>query len=104
MKARMIQVAFTLALALPTLPATPVSAQRVPTFTEDVAPILFESCARCHQPDGIGPMSLLNYDDARKFAMKVLSMQTVTEIERFVSRDYQKHFATEPRQSKRQKP
>ncbi|HJO12129.1 MAG TPA: cytochrome c, partial [Gammaproteobacteria bacterium] len=38
------------------------------TFTADVAPILYESCASCHNPNGIAPMSLLNYDEVRPWA------------------------------------
>jgi hypothetical protein len=37
-----------------------------PTFTRDVAPILFESCSGCHHPGGVGPFDLLSFDDARK--------------------------------------
>ena len=49
-----------------------VAAQdRAPTFSEDVAPILFENCSRCHQPDGIGPMSLLDYEQARTYARRI---------------------------------
>jgi mono/diheme cytochrome c family protein len=33
-----------------------------PTYAEDVAPILFRSCAGCHRPGGMGPFSVLNYD------------------------------------------
>ena len=32
------------------------------TWAEDVAPIMYESCVGCHQPEGIGPMSLLDYE------------------------------------------
>ena len=39
-----------------------------PTFTKDVAPILFKNCAGCHRPKGLGPMALLTYQDARKAA------------------------------------
>ena len=46
-------------------------AQDGPTFSEGVAPILFENCVRCHQPDGIGPMSLLTYDQARRYAGRI---------------------------------
>jgi mono/diheme cytochrome c family protein len=48
-----------------------VAAQDAPTFSADVAPILFENCARCHQPDGVGPMSLLTYDQARRYAGRI---------------------------------
>jgi mono/diheme cytochrome c family protein len=47
------------------------AAQEAPTFAEDVAPLLFESCAHCHQPNGIGPMSLLGYQDARRWARRI---------------------------------
>ena len=51
--------------------AEAAQAQSTPTFTEDIAPILFESCARCHQPNGIGPMPLLSYDDVRPWARRI---------------------------------
>jgi len=38
------------------------------TFAKDVAPIMQQKCQVCHQPDSIGPMPLVTYDDARKFA------------------------------------
>ena len=33
--------------------------QRVPTYTHDIAPILFRSCAPCHRPGEAAPFSLL---------------------------------------------
>jgi len=41
------------------------------TFTRDVAPILQQKCQVCHQPDSIGPMPLITYDDAREYADKI---------------------------------
>ncbi len=41
------------------------------TFTKDVAPILFNSCAECHRPSGIAPMSLMSYKDVRPWAKSV---------------------------------
>ena len=38
----------------------------VPTFAEDVAPILYHNCTTCHHPGGQGPFSLVEYDDAKK--------------------------------------
>jgi hypothetical protein len=38
------------------------------TFAKDVAPILQAKCQVCHQPNSIAPMSLLTYEDAKKFA------------------------------------
>ena len=39
-----------------------------PTFSKEVAPILFAKCAECHRPGAIAPMSLVTYDDARPWA------------------------------------
>jgi mono/diheme cytochrome c family protein len=46
-------------------------AAATPTFTKDIAPVLFKNCATCHRPGGIGPMSLLSYDDAREHAYEI---------------------------------
>ena len=48
-----------------------LQAQSSPTFAEDIAPILYESCVRCHQPNGIGPMALLSYEDVRPYASRI---------------------------------
>jgi hypothetical protein len=37
-----------------------------PTFSKDVAPILFQQCATCHRPGEGAPFSLLTYQDAKK--------------------------------------
>jgi hypothetical protein len=41
------------------------------TFTRDVAPLLQQKCQVCHQPDSIGPMPLITYEDAREYAGKI---------------------------------
>jgi hypothetical protein len=44
---------------------------QTPTFTKDVAPILYENCVTCHRPGEMAPMSLLTYDQARPFARAI---------------------------------
>src|ERR1044072_7148731 len=51
--------------------ASPVAGPRPVTFTKDVAPILQQKCQVCHQPDSIGPMPLITYEDAREYAEKI---------------------------------
>ncbi len=36
------------------------------TFTEHIAPIVFNSCASCHRPGEAAPFSLMSYQDVRK--------------------------------------
>lgn len=43
-------------------------AQEAPNYSKDVAPILQEKCAACHNPEGIGPMPLLTYQQVQPFA------------------------------------
>ena len=41
------------------------SCSRGPTFSEDIAPILAKNCSGCHNPKGIGPFSLLSYNQVK---------------------------------------
>ena len=64
------------------LSPTLASAQRVDqdiTFSRDIMPILQDNCQECHRAEGIGPMPLMNYDDAKLWApliqLKVVNRQ-----------------------------
>jgi hypothetical protein len=48
--------------------AGPAVSSTAPTFSKDVAPIVFKNCAGCHRPGESAPMSLLTYADARPWA------------------------------------
>src|SRR5688572_950690 len=45
--------------------------KNIPTFSKDVAPIIYKNCAGCHRPGEIAPMSLLTYDEARPWAKAI---------------------------------
>ena len=42
-----------------------------PTFSKDVAPILYKNCVECHRPTAMAPMSLITYEDARPWARAI---------------------------------
>src|ERR1700740_984404 len=49
----------------------PAAGTSTPTFSKDVAPILYKNCTNCHRPGEIAPMSLLTYKDARPWAKSI---------------------------------
>jgi tetratricopeptide (TPR) repeat protein len=50
------------------------ASQSPPTFTKDVAPIVWARCATCHRPGEIGPFSLITYDDVRRHATQIAAV------------------------------
>jgi mono/diheme cytochrome c family protein len=65
----MLMMGLALILSLGTVAST--ESKTSVTYTKDVAPILFESCAECHRPGQIGPMSLMNYQEVRPWAKSI---------------------------------
>src|ERR1041385_3569362 len=52
-----------------TAPApAPAPAAIVPTFTKDVAPIIYNKCTMCHRAGEVAPMVLMSYEDVRPWA------------------------------------
>ena len=45
-----------------------------PTWSRDIAPILYKNCATCHHPGGGGPFSLLTYENARRWGPQILTV------------------------------
>ena len=62
---------------LSAFPGTPPQDSRVPptesapTFSKDVAPILYTKCVTCHRPGEVAPMSLITYQDVRPWARSI---------------------------------
>lgn len=52
-------------LAFSILAGWPSLSGASPTFTKDVAPILYKNCSQCHRPNEVAPMSLMTYDEVR---------------------------------------
>ncbi len=45
-----------------------------PTFSKDVAPILYKRCVSCHSESKIAPFSLVGYKNARKWALTIAAV------------------------------
>ena len=67
-------------LLLGTVAVGAEAAEGVPTFSVDVAPILYENCVACHRPNHLAPMSLITYDDVRPWARAVKSKVVSREM------------------------
>ena len=61
----------TMLTALVLASASPSLAAGAPTFSKDVAPILYKNCVERHRPTAMAPMSLLTYEDARPWARAI---------------------------------
>src|SRR5262249_32075275 len=57
-----------------------VQAKESITFTEDVAPIVFNRCATCHRPGEAAPFSLLTYDDGKPRGNPIAEAVTSREM------------------------
>lgn len=57
-------------LLAPTLAAAAGVAD-TPTFSKDVAPILFRNCVSCHRAGEIGPMPMTSYQEVRPWAKAI---------------------------------
>ena len=55
-------------------------AEGVPTFTKDVAPILFSNCVICHREGEIAPMSLVSYEETRPWSRAIKDKVVTREM------------------------
>lgn len=55
-------------------PTSAPSAANAVTFSEHIAPIVFQNCATCHRPDGAAPFALASYEDVARRAKQVASV------------------------------
>ena len=66
-----MRLRFVVLIAGACLHHNPVMAQDLPTFTRDIAPVLFARCATCHRPGQTAPFSVLTYEDVRPRAKRI---------------------------------
>jgi hypothetical protein len=88
---RAILVSLALGLVAPSL-----AVAAPPTFSKDVAPILYKSCVECHRPGAIAPMALISYDDARPWARAVKQKVVAREMPPWGADPHVGKFANDP--------
>jgi hypothetical protein len=71
MNRTLVAVALTGLLGTAVPMALQAQASATPTFSKDVAPILYQNCTNCHRAGEIGPMSLITYKEARPWAKSI---------------------------------
>jgi hypothetical protein len=67
----LIAIVSTTAFLIAGSPQQSSSSDSAPTFTRDVAPILYANCVNCHRAGEIAPMSLITYQEVRPWARAI---------------------------------
>lgn len=64
-------------------------------WSDDIADIIYDKCAECHRPNGIGPYSFLSYESAYDFRYLIQGVISSGEMPPWLpDKDY-RHFADE---------
>ena len=72
--------------------AATAAADTSPTFSKDIAPILYKSCVKCHREGEATPMSLVTYDNTRPWARAIKRKVVSREMPPwFADRQYGKY-------------
>ena len=72
MKRQMWHIAAGMIVAAVTMGLASASGEETtPTFSQDIAPILYENCVSCHRAGESAPMSLITYADARPWSRSI---------------------------------
>jgi hypothetical protein len=69
------------------------------SYVKDIAPIIQEKCTNCHQPGGIGPMQLNNYEQIKGFAPMIREVIRTNRMPPFLADQTVGHFKDDERLS-----
>src|SRR5690348_10869999 len=89
-------------LAWPAILFAGILPAQTPTFSRDVAPILFQNCSPCHQPGQSGPFPLLSYSDAKRHASEIVKVTRSRYMPPWLPESGYGHFQDERRLSEEQ--
>jgi hypothetical protein len=66
------------------------------TYSRDVAPILYQKCTACHQPNDIAPMSLMDYKSVRPWAKAIREAVLLKRMPPWFADSATGHFSNDP--------
>jgi len=72
------------------------------SYVNDVAPIIKEKCATCHQPGGIGPMQLTTYEQIKGFSPMIREVIRTNRMPPYLADPTVGHFKDDDRLSAQQ--
>lgn len=78
------------------------SDQQPVTFSEDIAPIIWDRCAGCHRPGQVGPFSLLTYEQVADRAQTILAVIDAQYMPPWKPINHNLEFANDRRLTKQQ--
>jgi hypothetical protein len=78
---------------------TQAQAAETPTYSKDVAPILFNRCASCHRPKDIAPFSVLDFKSARPWAKAIRTSVVARKMPPWFADARYGHWANDARLS-----
>ena len=73
------------------------------SYAQTIAPIIEKKCATCHQPGGIGPMTLNNYEQIKGFSPMIREVLRTNRMPPFLADQTVGHFLDDDRLSPEQK-
>src|SRR5262245_20787446 len=91
-----LSVSAAVCLAVPAL-----AGADTPTFSRDVAPILWKNCTTCHRSGEIGPMPLTSFTEARPWVRAIKQAVTSRAMPPWGADPAIGHFANDPRLSQK---
>ena len=68
-----------------------------PTFSKDVAPILYNRCVECHRAGEVAPMSLITYKEVRPWAKAIRDQVTARSMPVWLADPQYSHFRNDRR-------
>jgi hypothetical protein len=69
--------------------------QKTPTWSEEIAPIVYKNCSVCHRPGEAGPFPLLSYRDVAKRARTIARMVSSRRMPPWPADPEYSHFLNE---------